>query len=142
MFSKTNCYCLFFCQTKSDLYHPVGTKNLVRFATKAFLLLRLQEHIWCLYGYFLNELIVFSIIVVHSRNWASLMTNGGAKRIVSPWVGFASKPLSRRRIQTSIAENPYSRKQRKKRFQKNRKFAYNKFFTKKKICSIALTVLY
>lgn len=56
--------------------------------------------------YLQNELIVLKIILVHSLSCASVIIKGGARRIMSPWVGFANKPLSRNRMQTSVAVNP------------------------------------
>ena len=37
---------------------------------------------------------MLNIIPIHSFNSVSEITRGGAKRIIFPWVGFASKPLS------------------------------------------------
>ena len=48
----------------------------------------------------------------HSYSWSSVMTRGGAKRILSPWVGLASSPLSRSFRQTSHAST--SRKGQKR----------------------------
>ena len=53
--------------------------------------------------YYWNEQTVLWIISIHSLNSWSVITNGGANRIISPCVGFASSPLSRRRLQISRA---------------------------------------
>ena len=53
--------------------------------------------------YYWNEQTVLWIISIHSLNSWSVITSGGANRIISPCVGFASKPLSRRRLQISRA---------------------------------------
>lgn len=57
----------------------------------------------CYFSQFHIESIVFFKISTASNICSSLMTSGGANRILSPWVGFANNPLSRRRRQTSHA---------------------------------------
>lgn len=47
--------------------------------------------------------ITFLIMLIHSCNWLSVMTRGGAKRMMSPCVGFASNPLRSICLQTSVA---------------------------------------
>lgn len=44
--------------------------------------------------------MVLWMMSMHSRISSSLIMRGGAKRMMSPWVGLASSPLSRRRKQT------------------------------------------
>ena len=45
------------------------------------------------------------MIPTHSQICSSVITRGGAKRILSPCVGLARSPLSRIRRQTSYASN-------------------------------------
>jgi hypothetical protein len=40
------------------------------------------------------ERIVELMISIHSFNWLSLMTRGGANLMMSPWVGLASRPFN------------------------------------------------
>lgn len=44
--------------------------------------------------YFLNEIIVFLIIDIHSLSSSSVITSGGENLIMSPCVGLASSPFS------------------------------------------------
>ena len=55
------------------------------------------------------DLTVLEIMLIHSLSCSSLITRGGAKRILSPCVGFASSPLSRRRKHISQASNSKSK---------------------------------
>ena len=43
---------------------------------------------------------------IQSINCSSVITKGGAKRMISPWVGFANNPLSLNFKQTSHASFP------------------------------------
>src|SRR5690606_24397109 len=45
-------------------------------------------------NYFSNDCKVVVIIFTHSNNCSSVITKGGAKRIILPCVGLASNPLS------------------------------------------------
>ena len=63
--------------------------------------MQLPTRIFCLY----IKRMVREIMSTHSSNWVSLMTSGGAKRMISPRVGFASKPSSRNLRQTFQASN-------------------------------------
>ena len=47
--------------------------------------------------------MTFSMIPVHSRIWGSVMTSGGARRMMCPWVGLARRPSSFSCRHTSIA---------------------------------------
>ena len=48
------------------------------------------------------------MILLHSSICSSVMTSGGARRMMSPWVGLAIKPLSFSLIHTSQAVTPPS----------------------------------
>lgn len=50
-----------------------------------------------------SALIVLEIISTHSSICGFVMVKGGARRMMSPCVGFAKSPLSRRRKHTSHA---------------------------------------
>jgi len=50
-----------------------------------------------------NERRVFEMMSIHSRSCDSVMTSGGANRMISPCVGLAICPLSRKRKHTSHA---------------------------------------
>ena len=52
-----------------------------------------------------NKAIVFFIISIHSFNCSSVITNGGAKRIIFVCVGLASKPFSANFKQISHAKS-------------------------------------
>src|SRR5690606_3362801 len=58
--------------------------------------------------HYLNVLRLASMIPMHSSNCGLLITNGGAKRILSPWVGLASKPRSLSAKQRSHAASGFS----------------------------------
>jgi hypothetical protein len=64
-----------------------------------------NQYFMILYNHnYLEKLsIVFSIIAQHANNCASVMTKGGAKRMILPCVGLASKPFSASCIQISQA---------------------------------------
>src|SRR5690606_32390284 len=49
----------------------------------------------CVNPYYSKSFSVFTMISTHSNNCVSFITNGGAKRMMLPCVGFASNPLSR-----------------------------------------------
>ena len=51
--------------------------------------------------------MVVLIIKMHSKICSSVITSGGAKRIISPWVGLANNPLSLNLRQTSQASFPF-----------------------------------
>lgn len=53
-----------------------------------------------------NESNVDLIIFMHSFSCSSLMTSGGASRILSPCVGLANNPFSFNRKHTSHASSP------------------------------------
>lgn len=48
-------------------------------------------------------MMVLWMMSMHLRSSCSLIMRGGARRMMSPWVGLASSPLSRRRKHTSQA---------------------------------------
>ena len=50
--------------------------------------------------------MVFLIIEAQSKICSLVITKGGAKRIISPCVGFANKPFSANFKHTSHAETP------------------------------------
>ena len=47
--------------------------------------------------------MVFLIIEIHSWSCSSVITKGGARRIILPWVGFANNPFSFKAIHKSQA---------------------------------------
>jgi len=56
--------------------------------------------------YLIKDETVSRMISIDSISCSSLMTNGGANRMMSPCVGLASKPRLRSRKHTSHASNP------------------------------------
>src|SRR5690554_424819 len=68
---------------------PINKKKLLNEPTASLFIM----------NYFSNSFNVSVIIRTQSSNCSSFITKGGAKRMMLPCVGFASKPLSRKRKQ-------------------------------------------
>lgn len=75
-----------------------------------------NEFCWRIYGHnmpsgkfktfhFKYDVTALRMMETHSSSSFSFITNGGAKRMISPWVGLASKPRFRSRMQISQASN-------------------------------------